>query len=381
MEIAGRLAAGIAHDFNNLLTIIAGRSQLLQARLGRQGPEAADVEAIVETAHRAAALTRQLLLFSRKEALVPQALSLDAVVTGTEKMLRRVIGEDVQLVTHIGDGVGHVMADPNQLEQLILNLAVNARDAMPTGGVLTLRTDMADADEARASGQVELAPGRYCTLSVTDTGAGIDADALPHIFEPFFTTKGEQGTGLGLSTVYGIVVQSGGGITVASAPGRGTTFRIYLPCVHEPAATPASRANAFRAPRGTETILIAEDDDAVRALTREILNGAGYAVLEGRDGAHALAVSGTHEESIHLLIADVVMPYLSGRELAERVQAARPETRVLFISGYTDEALTHHRVSRVQALLLDKPFGAESLLRSVRQALDALGSSPAAFAR
>jgi two-component system cell cycle sensor histidine kinase/response regulator CckA len=371
MEIAGRLAGGIAHDFNNLLTVIAGRSQLLQGRLAPRSPEAADVELIAETARRAANLTRQLLVFSRKEAVAPQVLKLNAALTGTEKMLRRVIGEDVRLLTRLGEHVSSVKADPSQLEQVILNLAVNARDAMPTGGQLTLETAEAEVDEALARHHVGMYPGPYLTLTVTDTGCGIDAETLAHIFEPFFTTKGERGTGLGLSTVYSIVTQSGGCVTVDSTLGRGTAFRVYLPRVYDSVEAPERGPASGPGARGTETILLVEDEEDVRSLAREILTVHGYTVLEGRDGAHALAVSEAHAGPIHLLLTDVVMPYLSGREVADRIYATRPETRVLFSSGYTDDAVIRHRVSRSQTPLLEKPYGANGLLRKVRETLDA----------
>ena len=377
MEIAGRLAGGIAHDFNNLLTVIAGRSHLLQARLAAGGPEAADVELIAETARRAANLTRQLLVFSRKEAVVPTVLNLNAVVTGAEQMLRRVIGEDLQLVTRLDETIGSVKADRGQLEQVILNLAVNARDAMPTGGRLSLETAEAEVDEVLARQHVGMYPGPHVTLTVSDTGGGIDAETLAHIFEPFFTTKGERGTGLGLSTVYGIVTHSGGCITVDSRVGRGTTFRVYLPRVDLPALAPECGPASSGAPRGTETILLVEDEADVRALAREILTEGGYVVLEGRDGAHALAVGACHDRPIHLLLTDVVMPYLGGREVADRLQAIRPETRVLFTSGYTDDAVIRHRVSRSQTPLLEKPYSADTLLRAVRRALDAPHASAA----
>jgi two-component system, cell cycle sensor histidine kinase and response regulator CckA len=370
MEVAGRLAGGIAHDFNNLLTVIAGRTQLLQRRLTPGTSEAADVELIGETARRAANLTRQLLVFSRNEAVVPQALSLNAVVTGTEKMLRRVIGEDVQLVTRLHETLGGVKADPGQLEQVILNLAVNARDAMPIGGRLSIETAEVEVDEAMARQHVGLSPGPHVTLAVSDTGEGIAPDLLPHIFEPFFTTKGERGTGLGLSTVYGIVTHSGGCVTVQSRPGRGTTFRILLPRVALPALPPEQGPAVAGAPRGTETILVVEDEEDVRTLAREILSEHGYRVLEGRDGVHAMAVGAAHGGPIHLLLTDVVLPCLGGREVADRLQAMRPETRVLFTSGYTDDAVIRHRVSRLQTPLLEKPYGADTLLRAVRRALD-----------
>jgi PAS domain S-box-containing protein len=372
MEIAGRLAGGIAHDFNNLLTVIGGRSHMLRARLPRGGVEAKAVELIEETARRAGALTAQLLIFSRKQVVAPRVLGLNTVVISMENMLRRVIGEDVELVMRVGEGVGRVKADPNQLEQVILNLAVNARDAMPTGGRLTIETANVEVDETLARQHMGIYPGPYVTLTVSDTGGGIEPDAVAHIFEPFFTTKGERGTGLGLSTVYGIVTQSGGCIAVESGVGAGATFRVYVPRVTDPALAPDSGPAALRAPRGSETILLAEDEEDVRTLASEVLVEHGYTVLQGRHGNEALEVSGRYAGRIHLLLTDVVMPQLGGRELADRLRVLRPDTRVLFTSGYTDDAVIRHRVSRSDSTpLLEKPYSPDTLLRRVRELLDA----------
>jgi CheY-like chemotaxis protein len=372
MEIAGRLAGGIAHDFNNLLTVIGGRSHMLRNRLPRGSVEAAAIELIEETARRGGALTAQLLIFSRKQVLAPRVLSVNTVVLRMENMLRRVIGEDMELVMRTGEGVGRVKADPNQLEQVILNLAVNARDAMPTGGRLTIETANVEVDEALASRHVGMYAGPYVTLTVSDTGNGIDAEALSHIFEPFFTTKGERGTGLGLSTVYGIVTQSGGCIAVDSRHGAGATFTVYLPRVTDPALAPDSGPDVPESPRGSETILLAEDEEDVRSLASEVLAEHGYTVLQGRHGNEALEVSSHYTGRIHLLLTDVVMPQLGGRELADRLRALRPETRVLFTSGYTDDAVLRHRVSRADNTpLLEKPYSPDTLLRRVREALDA----------
>jgi two-component system, cell cycle sensor histidine kinase and response regulator CckA len=372
MEIAGRLAGGIAHDFNNLLTVIGGRSHMLRNRLPRGSVEAGAVELIEETAKRGGALTAQLLIFSRKQVVAPRVLSLNTVVLRMENMLRRVIGEDMELTMRVPDGVGRVKADPNQLEQVILNLAVNARDAMPTGGRLTIETANVEVDEALASRHMGMYAGPYVTLTVSDTGEGVDAEALAHIFEPFFTTKGERGTGLGLSTVYGIVTQSGGCIAVESEPGAGATFTVYLPRVTDLAMAPDSVPTLLGAPRGSETILLAEDEPDVRSLACEVLAEHGYNVLQGRHGAEALEVAGQHKDPIHLLLTDVVMPQLGGRELADRLHSVHPETRVLFTSGYTDDAVIRHRVSRSDKTpLLEKPYSPDTLLRRVREALDA----------
>jgi two-component system cell cycle sensor histidine kinase/response regulator CckA len=372
MEIAGRLAGGIAHDFNNLLTVIGGRSHMLRSRLPRGSAEAKAVDLIDETAQRAAALTAQLLIFSRKQVVAPRVLSLNTVVLSMENMLRRVIGEDVELVIRVDDGVGRVLADPNQLEQVILNLAVNARDAMPGGGRLTLGTANVEVDGALARRHVDLSPGPYVTLTVSDTGTGIDEEARAHIFEPFFTTKGERGTGLGLSTVYSIVNQSGGCIVVESRPGAGATFHVYLPRVAQPALMPERGPVLSKAPRGSETILLVEDEPDVRTLASEVLTEHGYTVLQGRHGNEALEVSARHPGPIHLLLTDVVMPQLGGRELAARLRAVRPDTRVLFTSGYIDDGILRHRVSPSERTpLLAKPYTPDALLRRVRELLDA----------
>jgi two-component system, cell cycle sensor histidine kinase and response regulator CckA len=371
MEIAGRLAGGVAHDFNNLLTVITCRSQLLVDRLPAESRERRDVELIEETAQRAGVLTRQLLAFSRKQVVVPRLLDVNAVVANIERMLRRLIGEDIELVTRPAPGLGSVKADPGQLEQVILNLAVNSRDAMPLGGRLTIETADVELGEADVRHQVDLRPGPYVMLTVSDTGCGIDAATRAHIFEPFFTTKGpEKGTGLGLSTVYGIVKQSDGHVAVDSEPGQGTTFRVYLPRVAT-AADALARGRGRPSPAsGTETVLLAEDDHAVRHLAREILHGSGYTVLEAHNGADALDLSRGHAGPIHLLMTDVVMPQMSGRELAYRLTRERAETRVLFMSGYTNDAIIHHRVAAADTMLIEKPFTPDALLRRVREALD-----------
>jgi len=372
MEAVGRLAGGVAHDFNNLLTIITGRSRLLLERLDPDGPLRRHVQLIDQTAERAAALTQQLLAFSRKQVLQPKVLDLNAVVTSTEKMLRRLIGEDIELLTRRGSDLGSVEADPGQLEQMILNLAVNARDAMPRGGRLTIETANVELDPAFVRRHPGAQPGAHVALVVSDIGMGMDADTQAHLFEPFFTTKGPgQGTGLGLATVYGIVKQSGGYISVESELGRGTSFTIYLPRIEQAAEAVEPGSDAAGTPQGSETILLVEDEDGVRDLTREILEMSGYTVLEARHGAEALVVGEQHPGPIHLLVSDVVMPQMGGRELADRLRALRQGIKVLFMSGYMDDAIGHHGALDPGTNLLPKPFSPDALARKVREVLDA----------
>jgi PAS domain S-box-containing protein len=377
MELAGRLAGGIAHDFNNILTIISGRGHLLLRKVTQDDPLRTDVQLITEAAQRATALTRQLLIFSRKQTVTPRRLDVGAVVGNMEKMLRRLIGEDVDLVTRLAPDLSRVMADAGQIEQVIMNLAVNARDAMPLGGRLTIETANVLFDAADARRPVSLTPGPYVMLKVRDTGYGIAPDVVPHIFEPFFTTKSpDKGTGLGLSTVYGIVKHSGGEVVVESAPESGATFRVYLPTVTPRRDGAESPARGVVSARGSETLLLVEDEDDVRALASEILQSSGYTVLEARHGNDALAVSSCHPGRIDLLLTDVVMPQLGGPELAERLLRLRPDTRVLFMSGYTDDMI-HRRVASQGFPLLDKPFSPEALTRKVREALEPPGDVPA----
>jgi nitrogen-specific signal transduction histidine kinase len=371
MEAVGRLAGGIAHDFNNLLTVIAGRAQLILSRLRPEEPIHRDASLVRSTADRAAALTQQLLAFSRKQVLQPQVLNLNKVVTGMEPMLGRLIGEDIDLAVIPVEQPGRVKADPAQIEQVIVNLVVNARDAMPEGGRLTVETADVELDAASASRHFSVPAGAYVVLAVTDTGTGMDEATRTRVFEPFFTTKEPgKGTGLGLSTVYGIVKQSGGDIQLESEVGRGTRFKIYLPRVVEPAAPEEARPVPAPVPRGDETVLLVEDEPEVRDLAREILEASGYTVLQACDPQDALLIAERHGGPIHLLLTDVIMPRQSGRALAERLRPLRPELQVLFMSGYTNEAIVRHGVLEPGTLFIQKPFTPEGLGRKVREALD-----------
>jgi PAS domain S-box-containing protein len=377
MEAVGRLAGGVAHDFNNLLQVIMGRSNLAKSEVSAGDPLHAELEIIEKASNQAANLTRQLLAFSRKQPLAPRVLDLNTVLAGIEPMLRRLIAEDIELVVAPGANPATVKADPGQLEQVILNLAVNARDAMPQGGRLTLAT--ANADLERSS---DVPTDAHVVLTVSDTGVGMEAETRAHIFEPFFTTKETgTGTGLGLATVYGIVQQHGGSITVESVPRQGTTFRIYLPRATE-TATPAEPALvAARAGQGSETVLLVEDDAAVRALTRAILDQNGYTVLEAGSGGEALEIGTRHVAPIHLLLTDVVMPKLSGVELADRLTSKRPDMKVLCMSGYTDEAVALHDVRARGMAFIEKPFTPASLARKVREVLDSPSAPPGSASR
>ncbi len=374
MEAIGQLAGGVAHDFNNLLTIISGYSDLLLNGILRP-QDATAREAVGEirkAAERAAGLTRQLLAFSRRQVLAPQVLVLNSVVQDVDKMLRRLIGEDIQLSCRLAADLGTVKADPGQIEQVLLNLAVNARDAMPRGGRLTIETANIMLDENYARTHPEIQPGPFVMLAVTDTGCGMDAATLRRIFEPFFTTKGPgKGTGLGLATVYGIVKQSGGSIYVYSEVDRGTSFKVYLPRLEaDPIADLPPIAAPVQQTGGQETLLIVEDDDAVRALTRTVLRDNSYNVIEAIDADTALNWVEEHNQPIHLLVTDVVMPGMSGRELAERLKAQRPEMKVLFMSGYTDDAVVRHGLLDAEIAFLQKPFTPNALARKVREVLD-----------
>ena len=369
MEAVGRLAGGVAHDFNNLLTVITSYSQLLLEEMTAADPRRTDLEEIQRAAAAAAGLTRQLLAFSRQQVLEPRVLNLNDVLSASGKMLHRLIGEDVALQLTLAPELGHVKADPGQIEQVIMNLAVNARDAMPDGGKLTIETANIDLDEAYTAQHAVVAPGSYVLVSVSDTGCGMDEPTKARLFEPFFTTKEKgKGTGLGLATVYGIVKQSNGYIWVYSEVGHGTSFKVYLPRVDEtPAAAAAARP--LYANGGTETILLAEDASGVRAVSHEILKRLGYTVLVANDGQSALDLSATRSDRIHLLITDVIMPEMSGRQLADRLVEQRPELKVLFVSGYTDDAIVRHGMLEPGIAFLQKPFTPQTLARKVREVL------------
>jgi len=372
MDAVGRLAGGIAHDFNNLLTVIVGRSELILARFGPDHPLARQVELIRETANRAAALTHQLLAFSRQQVLEARIVDLNAIVADMIPMLRRLIGEDIELVAVDAPAPGWVRADPVQLEQVIMNLAINARDAMPAGGRLTIETQDVDLDDTFVRAHRGVRPGPHVMLAVTDAGVGMDPETRALIFEPFFTTKERgRGTGLGLSTVYGIVKQHGGYIAVESTEGVGTSFRIYLPRLEEeapPAVEPG--APPSDAPSGAETVLLVEDDEEVRRYAREVLAGHGYAVLEAGEASEALRVADGHRGPIHLLLTDVVMPKLGGVELASQFKAQRPEAKVLFVSGYTEDPFLATTAGRPDIEFMQKPFLPAALARRVRELLD-----------
>jgi len=372
MEAVGRLAGGIAHDFNNLLTAILGTAELLLEDLPATDPRRVDVEEIRKAGSRAADLTRQLLAFSRSQVLEPKVLDPNVMVADMDKLLRRLIGEDVELRTILAPDVGAVRADPGQLEQVIVNLAVNARDAMPKGGKLTIETANAELDASYVRQHEPVRPGAYVMLAVSDTGVGMDAATKARIFEPFFTTKEKgKGTGLGLATVYGIVKQSGGYIWAYSEPGQGATFKVYFPRVDEPAAAPARPPRRPAHLRGTETILLVEDDELVRHSTRRMLEAHGYRLLVAASGAEALKLVEAHVEPIHLVVTDVVMPGMSGREVVDRLRARRPDLKTLYLSGYTDEAIVHHGIIEPGIPFLQKPFTLEALGRKVREVLDA----------
>jgi PAS domain S-box-containing protein len=372
MEAVGRLAGGIAHDFNNLLTVITTSCDLLLEDLAAGDTRREDVEQVRKAADGATALTRQLLAFSRQQVLAPRVVDLGDVVHGVEKMLRRVIGEDIDLVTLLDDEAGAVKADVGQIEQVLMNLAVNARDAMPTGGKLSIETGNIEHDPDYAREQEAAAVSRFVMLAVSDTGIGMDEATKARIFEPFFTTKEPgKGTGLGLATVYGIVKQSGGFIWVYSEPGLGTTFKIYLPRVDAAAVSGVSAPALIASLRGTETVLLVEDAAAVRAVTHQALARQGYTVLDAPNGAEALRIAADHPDPIHLLLTDVVMPGLSGRQLADELTRLRPDTKVLFTSGYTDDAVVRHGVLESGIAYLQKPFTVDGLARKVREVLDA----------
>jgi two-component system, cell cycle sensor histidine kinase and response regulator CckA len=370
MEAIGSLAGGIAHDFNNLLSVILSYTAFAMAGVPEGNPLKDDLLEVKKAADRAVALTRQLLAFSRKQVLQPVPLDLNQSATGIEKMLRRILGEDIDLVQNLAPDLGLTLADPGQIEQVLMNLVVNARDAMPEGGKLTIETSNVEIDEEYAASHVAVKPGPYVQLAITDMGSGMDGQTKAMLFEPFFTTK-EKGTGLGLSTVYGIVKQSGGNIWVYSELGQGTTFKIYLP--RELSATAATATTPRTAPKrttGTETVLVVEDEEALRKVARRTLDAAGYTVLMAASGEEALRICAQHAGEIHLLLTDVVMSRMNGRVLAQEVSKTRPTVKVVYMSGYTDDAIVRHGVLNAGVNFLAKPFAAADLARKVREVLD-----------
>jgi len=370
MEAIGTLAGGVAHDFNNLLTVINGYSEMLMNQLSHDDPMRSLLLEIYKAGERAGNLTRQLLAFSRKQLLEPKVLNLNAIVLDTETMFRRLIGEDIILAIVLDPGLKPVRADLGQIQQVLMNLAVNARDAMPQGGQLTIETRHVVLDDRYHQTHSQTQPGEYSMLAVTDTGVGMDEATKARIFEPFFTTKGEgKGTGLGLAVVHGIVRQSGGEIEVYSELGKGTAFRVYFPLEKE-AWVAGKPTGIMKMPEGTETILLVEDEDAVRALSRHILQSCGYTVLEATNGLEAIRVAEDHKEPIHLVVSDVVMPLLGGRQLAEQLEAMRPGLKILFLSGYTDDAVIRHGILQADFAFLQKPFSPSALAQKVRNVLD-----------
>jgi signal transduction histidine kinase len=371
MEAVGRLAGGVAHDFNNLLTAILTCSELLLDTLGAEHPGREDAEEIRATAKRAAELTKQLLLLSRRQGSSPTVLDCNLVMENADRLLRRVIGEDIALLTELRSAHPTVAMEQGGLEQVIINLAVNARDAMPSGGTLTIETSDLELREAVVHSQTVVPPGAYVLIEVSDSGVGMDAAVMSHLFEPFFTTKEKgKGTGLGLATVYGIVTQAGGRIAVYSEPREGTTFRIYLPRVTEEGDAAALPAEIQEVRGGTETVLLVEDEEVVRRLGHRVLTALGYQVLVARDGPDALRIVQTWPDEIHLLATDVVMPRMSGRDLADQLRTRRPEAKVLFLSGYTEAAVAHRGVLAAGGDFLQKPFTPPTLARKVREVLD-----------
>jgi two-component system, cell cycle sensor histidine kinase and response regulator CckA len=370
LEAIGRLSGGVAHDFNNLLGVIIGYSEALQKQMDADHPFREAVDEIQKAGKRAAALTQQLLAFSRKQVLEPKVIDLNIIVSDVEKMLHRLIGEDIELEIVLGESLGMVKADRGQIDQVILNLAVNARDAMPKGGKLVIETRNADLTAADVNRYRYVIPGPYVVLKVTDTGCGMDAELQSHIFEPFFTTKDKgKGTGLGLATVYGVIKQSGGYIWVESQVGKGTTFSVYLPRVEEPHETDTKRDFSQPAVRRSVTILLVEDEDSLRKLTASTLRAAGHTVLEAGEAAQALRVANQSDSPIDLLLTDVVMPGMSGQALASDLTALRPETKVLYMSGYTDGAVATHGVLQSGISFLRKPFSSEELIRRIDEIL------------
>jgi two-component system cell cycle sensor histidine kinase/response regulator CckA len=373
MEAIGRLAGGIAHDFNNLLTIIKGYSQLSLQELKEENPLKGNLEEINRASEKASDLTRQLLSFSRSQMMERKVVDLNTLLKNLDKMLRRIVGEDVELITFLADDLGRIKVDPGQIEQVIMNLVVNAKDAMPSGGKLAIETANVELDETYARSHIGVKPGRYVMLLVSDTGMGMAPGVKKNIFEPFFTTKEkDKGTGLGLSTVYGIVKQSGGDIWVYSEPDYGTTFKIYLPRVDEPQDIDEVKEKGIEEglPHGDETILVVEDDEEVRKITGRILRMQGYRVLEASNGGDVFSVCDQHDGPIHLMVTDVVMPKMHGPELAKRVSSLYPEMKVIYMSGYVEKVISHHGILEKGMEYIQKPFTVNELARKVREVLD-----------
>jgi PAS domain S-box-containing protein len=371
MEAIGRLAGGVAHDFNNLLTVINGYSEMLLTNLPTEDPYRGPLEEISKSGQRAAALTKQMLAFSRRQIVTPKVLDLNAIVADANNMLRRLISENIDMELILGPGLWPVKADPGQIEQVLLNLAVNSRDAMPHGGRITIETANTHLGASDVLARAEVAPGPYVLLAVTDTGSGMDADTMRHIFEPFYTTKEVgKGTGLGLATVYGIVKQNQGHIDVASLPGMGARFQVFLPKSAPAEPAHPSRCRETRPPHGSETVLVVEDEASVRTLIRVVLEEQGYQVIEAKSGNEALQTLKTYENSVHLVLTDMVMPGMSGHQLAGEVTAMRPDLKVLFMSGYTEDSVFRHNVSDQGVDCLLKPFSPVSLAQKVRKVLD-----------
>jgi signal transduction histidine kinase/ActR/RegA family two-component response regulator len=372
MEAVGRLAGGVAHDFNNLLTVITGYSDLLLAGRDLLEPQRAALEEIRRSAERGGQLTHQLLAFSRRQPLEPRIVRVNDLILQMEKMLHRLIGEDVEFITIAAASRDTVEADAGRLEQVIMNLVVNARDAMPDGGQLTLETGTVQLSESYSARQLGIQPGQHVTISISDTGVGMDEETQSHLFEPFFTTKNPgRGTGLGLATAYGIIRQSGGAIGIVSQLGKGTTARIYLPVAEPKSEAVVEKASPPERLTGAETILLVEDEARVRKLIVDVLAARGYRVLEATRGGEAVRLAATHKGPIHLAVVDVVMPEMSGPDVVREIRPGRPDMRVLYISGYTDEAIVHHGILESGAAFLQKPFLPGVLVRRVREVLDA----------